>query len=73
MRDGFATFHNRLRRLLNIDRIELAAAGVIPTEDRDDWMQFRTDPFRFFIRLDDDRARLLWGLITAPETDADDD
>ncbi len=59
----FAEFHNGLRILLNIDRDELEAAGVIQHGDRRAWGEFRTDPFRWFIRASDERADKLWTLM----------
>lgn len=56
-------FHNGLRVLLNIDRHELESAGIIKTNDHNAWGEFRRDPFRWFIRADDERAKKLWALM----------
>lgn len=56
-------FHNGLRILLNIDRDELVAAGVIRHGDHNAWGEFRRDPFRWFIRANDERADKLWELM----------
>lgn len=60
---NFAEFHNGLRILLNIDRDELEAAGVIRHRDHNQWGTLHRDPFRFFIRADDETAAKLWALI----------
>lgn len=59
----FATFHNALRVLLNLDRDELEAAGVLPPRDHNAWGTFHRDPFRWLIRADDASAQKLWTLI----------
>lgn len=64
---GFNEFHNRLRILLNIDRHELEAAGVIKTADHNAWGAFQRDPFRFFIHADDATASRLWLMIDQKE------
>lgn len=58
-------FHNALRILLNIDRDELEAAGVIPRGDHNAWGDFRQNPWRFFIRAPDPAAEKLWAMIEA--------
>lgn len=62
----FATFHNRLRKLLNIDMYELIRAGVIEADDTAAWERFSESPWRWFIRADDDKARKLWAIMEAP-------
>ena len=49
-------FHNALRILLNLDRSDLEAAGVIAAADHNAWGTFHRDPFRFFIWADDATA-----------------
>lgn len=67
----FAEFHNALRILTSVDRHELADVFT----DGAAWHAFRTDPFRFFIRADDDTAQAIWRVIerrmgrTAPGVD----
>lgn len=57
-------FHNRLRRLLNIDKPDLVGAGVIASDDDiGSWQAFRHDPFRFFIACSEDQAARLWRLM----------
>lgn len=60
-----AEFHNALRILTSIDRYELVAFKVIDPDDGAAWQAFRTDPFRWFIRADDERAERLWRIIQA--------
>lgn len=62
-RMSFAEFHNGLRILLNIDRPELEAAGVIKVNDHNAWGTFTRDPFRWFIRADDETAAKLWAIV----------
>ena len=61
-------FHNALRILLNIDRDELEAVGVIDHADHNAWGTFTRDPFRFFIRSDDATADKLWAIIEARQS-----
>jgi hypothetical protein len=65
VRDEMAVFHNRLRRLLNIDKDELEKAGV-ELAGRHGWEYFRDDPFRWFIRADDERAKKVWAIVEKP-------
>lgn len=58
-----ADFHNMLRILVSLDLHDLVAGGVIGRDDLNAWNSFRTDPFRWFIRADDETARKLWTLI----------
>ena len=58
-----AEFHNMLRIMVNLDRPDLEAAGIIPRGDHNAWGSFRRDPFRWFIRADDQTARKLFTLI----------
>ena len=51
---------NVLRILNSIDEHELVAAGVVT-----EWNAFRADPFRTFMRMDDERGARLWGIILA--------
>jgi len=61
----FAEFHNALRVLTSIDKHELVEAGVIDSSEtgHSEWIAFRDDPFRWFIRADDDGAAKLWTII----------
>lgn len=59
----FAEFHNGLRVLLNVDLPELERAGIIRHGDHNAWGEFRRDPFRWFIRADDEKAKKLWALV----------
>ncbi|MBS9476181.1 hypothetical protein [Ancylobacter radicis] len=56
-------FRNRLRIMLGIDMHELEAAGVILHGDRNAWVIFSQDPFRFFIRANDATAEKIWSVI----------
>jgi hypothetical protein len=56
-------FHSGLRALLNIDRHDLVAAGVFDAADATEWVRFRDDPFRWFIRAPDAKAEKLWALV----------
>jgi hypothetical protein len=68
-------FHNGLRVLTSIDRHELEAVGIIDVpkgqgvypgcmdEPNKTWERFRADPFRFFLRCDDDKTRKIWAII----------
>lgn len=59
----FAEFHNGLRVLLNVDQHELVQAGILRSNDINGWGEFRRDPFRWFIRADDEKAKKLWALV----------
>lgn len=59
----FDAFHNRLRIMTSIDFHELVDGGVIEDDDEAEWEAFRKDPYRWFIRTDDDKAQQLWLLI----------
>lgn len=58
-------FHNALRILTGIDRYELVAFKVIDQDDGAAWHAFRTDPFRWLIRADDEQTERLWRIIQA--------
>jgi len=62
---AFDQFHNALRILTSLDKHELIEADVIDHSESDHskWIAFRDDPFRWFIRADDESATKLWGLI----------
>ena len=53
-------FHNRLRRLLNIDLDELVRAEVMDADDPAQWAAFRTNPWLWFIRAPDAIAERVW-------------
>jgi sulfur transfer complex TusBCD TusB component (DsrH family) len=65
--DDLRRFHNRLRVLTSIDMHELVAAGVIAHADWNAWGTFRRDPFRWFIRADDAKARAVFAIIRKRE------
>ncbi|MGE9266410.1 hypothetical protein ACQKHB_23060 [Escherichia coli] len=54
-------FHNGLRVLLNLDMHELESAGVLDSPA--EWDKFTGDPYRYFIRANDDKANRLWNLM----------
>lgn len=56
-------FHNRLRKLLNIDMSELVSAGVISSDDTAAWESFQANPWRWFIRCGDDQAERVWAIM----------
>jgi hypothetical protein len=60
-------FFNRMRSIVNIDRDELEAAGVIATGEagRDAWVRLNENPLDWAIRLGDERADKFWLLIEA--------
>jgi len=59
----FDDFHNRLRILSSIDRHELAA---LDTEiwTAGEYVKFRDDPWRYFIKADDEVAVMIWNVVT---------
>lgn len=59
----FDEFHNALRIMLSIDMHELVSAGIIAPGDIAAWTAFSSNPFRWFIRADDDQAQRLWTII----------
>lgn len=58
-----AEFHNALRILASIDMRELVHAGAISGDDTGGWQSFRDNPWRWFIRADDDTATAVWRII----------
>lgn len=56
-------FHNNLRILMSIDRVELVQAGIIKHGDVNAWGTFRRNPFRWFINAPDPDADKLWEII----------
>lgn len=64
---GKLKFFNACRILLNIDRHELEAAGVIEpgAVGGTCWTRFNRDPLVFMAKLSDERADRLWALIEA--------
>jgi len=67
-------FLNAAKILLNIDKDELEAAGVIKpgavggsdwTRFGSDWTRFNDDPLIFLVKLPDDRYARLWEMIEA--------
>lgn len=61
----FAQFHNGLRILLNIDRHDLVERGIIKANDNNAWGEFRRDPFRWFVKAPDAKAKAIWALVEA--------
>lgn len=60
----FAEFHNGLRILTSIDQYEVEA--FMPGDDA--WRSFCRDPFRYFIRADDETADAIWRIIEARQS-----
>jgi len=56
-------FHNGLRILLNLDFRDLVQARVFLPDDNEAWQRFQRDPFRFFIRADEEVVDRIWDLI----------
>ncbi len=56
-------FHNALRILKGIDMDELENAGVIPKKDYAQWVEFRPDPYHWFIRAPDTISKRLFEII----------
>lgn len=56
----FLELHNALRILTSIDQCELEDAGITSVAE---WGKFRTDPFRYFIRTDDERAEKIYSIM----------
>ena len=52
-------FHNGLRILIGIDRDELESVGITSVVE---WEKFRIDPYRYFIRTDDEKAEKIWSI-----------
>ena len=61
-------FHNRLRKLLNIDMWQLVNAGVISSDDMGAWLSFCDNPWRWFIWCSDEQAQRVWAIIERPRT-----
>jgi hypothetical protein len=63
----FDDFHHALRIMCNLDQDELVAAEVIRSGEGGfpDWDKYQVNPFRWFIRIDDERAHRLFALIEA--------
>jgi hypothetical protein len=57
------TFHNRLRKLLNIDMSQLVNAEVISSDDTGAWLSFCDNPWRWFIRCSDEQAERIWTIM----------
>ena len=62
-------FHNGLRILLNLDFRDLVQAGVFKPNDDEAWQRFQRDPFRYFLRADEDAADRIWELIRSRQPD----
>lgn len=56
-------FHNGLRILLNIDPHQLVLENIMKDTDVEAWERFQTDPFRWFIRANDNQAEALFKII----------
>ena len=54
-------FHNALRIMLNIDKVDFCLAGG--TDDQ--WPAFRDNPHMWFISASDEQAAGLWTIIQA--------
>ena len=57
-------FHNGLRILMNLDFDDLVKAGAFHEWQADAWQNFRRDPFRSFIRADEETVDIIWDLIS---------
>lgn len=55
-----AEFHNGLRILRSIDSWELG--------DPEWWPRFRDDPYRFFMRADNDTCMMIWSVVMKRST-----
>jgi hypothetical protein len=51
--------------ILTIKRREMEAVGLIEAGNSRSWSEFRRDPFRWLLRLNEDRTSALWTLIQA--------
>ena len=60
-------FHNRLRILTSIDKHELVEAGVLADDDTLRWKEFQKDPYRVFVRCNDETCTKLFGIIQRRE------
>ena len=49
--------------ILRIDRRRMEAAGLIKAGNLRSWTDFRRDPYRWILRLDEAHASTLWTLI----------
>ncbi|PQV58769.1 hypothetical protein LX70_00582 [Defluviimonas denitrificans] len=60
-------FLNAAKILLNIDKDELEAAGVLTpgAVGGSDWTRFNDEPLIFLVKLPDDRYARLWQMIEA--------
>lgn len=57
-------FHNGLRIMASIDRDELEQAiGYRGALANQEWLRFRTNPWREFIRMSDADAKAVWSII----------
>lgn len=59
----FDEFHNALRILSSIDAHELRELDTEIWTDAE-WIKFRDDPWRYFIKADDECAVMIWSVIT---------
>ena len=60
-------FHNRLRILMCIDKHDMVDAGVISDDDILRWKEFQKDPYRTFVRCNDETCTKLFGIIQRRE------
>ena len=58
-----SVFHNRLRKLLNIDLYQLVDAGVMASDDTAEWERFQDNPWRWFIRAGDEQVQRVWAIM----------
>jgi len=54
-------FHNALRIMMSIDRHELETSGI--TLRNAEWYSFRSNPYVWFIRANDNDAAKIWQII----------
>lgn len=59
----FDDFHNRLRIMSSIDQHELADLDADIWTDSE-YAKFRDDPWRYFIKADDEAAVMIWNVVT---------
>jgi hypothetical protein len=52
-----------MRAILRIDRRSMEAAGLIEAGNLRSWTEFRRDPYRWILRLDEGQASTLWKVI----------
>jgi len=59
----YEEFHNALRILRNIDMDELEMGGVLRKGNYDGFIEFRMDPYKWFIQAPDISSRKVFKII----------